>query len=62
MIREVLDELKVVQSEKTEVPKTPGPGAAARNKEKANVVGAGGGANSIVTTSFGNSHLIASCI
>ena len=56
--------------EKTDVPKTPGPKQGARNKNEKEAksknekdkVTAASGTNSLVTTSFGNSHLIASCL
>ena len=55
MIREVLDELNEVQKEqKQDQPKTPGPGAT-RTKLS-------GTTSAVVSTSFGNSHLIASCL
>ena len=68
MIREVLDELKIVQSENANKPKTPAPETTTRNKSPKKT-GKGKAkepepapAPSLVTTSFGNSHLIASCL
>ena len=55
MIREVLDELNDVQKEqKTEQPKTP-----AANATRKPLTGS---TSASVSSSFGNSHLIASCL
>ena len=55
MIREVLDELREVQKEqKLDGPKTPGPGTSRKHPS--------GPSQTVVSTSFGNSHLIASCL
>ena len=55
MIREVLDELNDVQKEqKAEQPKTPAPGATRKALTSST--------SASVSSSFGNSHLIASCL
>ena len=68
MIKEVLNELTSVQSENANAPKTPHANAGrnrspTKNSSKANEKPTtAGGTNLQVSTTFGNSHLIASCI